>query len=269
MEYDLSPRNLLYGSVETGYRSGGFNLATGYTTFKPEFITAYTVGSKNRFFDNRVQLNVEAFDWQYRDQQISHIGTDLAGAQNNFTQNIGDASLRGAEADGRVLLTPDTLISADVQYLYSRYDNFTYQAPAGHNAPPYTSCAVTPAGAFYNVDCSGKSAYNSPKWTINLAGQQTFELGDHKVVAGIDTQYRSSHYDGFEFAPYELVASAWRSNAFVSYGGIDGRWDLTVFIRNIEGDRTPTFASNNAIGGLAVAIPSDPRTYGARISAKF
>ena len=271
VEYDLTASSLLYASIETGYRSGGFNLAAGYQTYQPEYITAYTLGSKNRFLDNRLQLNIEAFDWQYRGQQLSHIGLDLEGAQNNYTQNVGTSTLRGAEIDSRFLATRTTLLSGDVQYLYSDYTSYTYQAPAGTTAPPYTTCAVTLAAnpAFYNVNCSGKPAYNSPKWTLNLAAHQTFEFGEHKLVAGADTQYRTSRYDGFEYAPYELVRANWRSNAFLNWGPSDDRWMIGAFVRNIEGERTPTFATNNAIGGLAVVIPSDPRTYGVTITTKF
>ena len=270
VEYDVTPRSLLYGSVETGYRSGGFNLAVGFPTFGPEYITALTLGSKNRFFGNRAQLNLEVFDWYYSDQQLSHIGIDLAGDQSNFTQNIGKSTVRGAELDGRILVTPTTLVSGDVQYLDTDYKNFIYQAPAGHSAPPFTTCAVTPDGAtLYNVNCSGKPAFNSPKWTLNFAAQQTFDVGEFKIVTGADTQYRSSHYDGFEYASYELVNPTFRSNAFVTFSKSDSRWSLTGYVRNLEGLRTPTFAANNAIGGLGVVIPSDPRTYGVRVSTKF
>src|SRR5579883_927814 len=197
LEYDLTPHSLLYASVETGFRSGGFNLAEGYTTFKPEFITAYTIGSKNRFLENRVQVNLEGFYWNYHDQQEPHIGIDLGGNQGYFTQNIGGATIKGAEIEGRFLVTPTTLLSTDLQYLDASYDSYTYQAPV-RGGPPYTPCAVSPSSSptLYNVNCSGMPAYNSPRWTINLAAQQTFEFGDFKTVIGVDTQYRGSNYIG-------------------------------------------------------------------------
>lgn len=270
LELDLGPRSLLYASVETGYRSGGFSLASGYETYRPEFITAYTIGSKNRFFDNRVQLNLEAFYWNYRNQQVSHVGIDRGGQQGNFTENVGESSLKGGEVEGRLLLTRTTLLSADAQYLDTSYKTFKYQAPLG-TAPPYTTCAVAPAGnpAFYDVDCSGKPAFNSPKWTINLAGQQTFSIGNYKIVLGADTQYRSSQVIGFEYRPSQIAPANWRTNAMVSFGHIDDRWEIAAFVRNIEGGRTPTFASNVSIGSVDVVIPSAPRTYGVRLSGKF
>ena len=272
IEFDLTPRSLLYASVESGYRSGGFNLAAGYETYRPETITAYTIGSKNRFLDNRVQLNLEGFYWRYRNQQIPHIGTDLAGQQANFTQNIGRATIYGGEAEARFLATRNTLLSADVQYLHTNYSSFDYLAPAGRGTPPYTTCAVTPASnpAFFNVDCSGKPAYNSPKWTINLAGQQTFEVGpSYKIVLGADTQYRGAHYIGFEYRPSQHVGGEWRTNLFASFGDARDRWSVSGFIRNVEGKRTPTFAAANDIGQIDVVIPSAPRTYGVQASVRF
>ncbi|WP_375382352.1 TonB-dependent receptor [uncultured Sphingomonas sp.] len=270
VEFDLAPRSLLYASVETGYRSGGFSLASGYETYQPEYITAYTAGSKNRFFDNRLQLNFEGFYWKYRNQQISHVGIDNTGQQGNFTQNIGTSSIKGGEAEVRLLVTPTTELSADLQYLSTKYDSFTYLAPVG-TAPPYTTCAVSPTtgGVFYNVDCSGKPAYNSPKWTLNLAAQKTVPIGDYKVVFGADTQLRSSQYIGFEYRPAQLAPYNSRTNATISFGDARDRWTISGFVRNIEGDRTPTFASNVSIGSLDAVITSPPRTYGVRLGAKF
>ena len=270
-EFDLAPRSLLYASIETGYRSGGFSLASGYETYQPEYITAYTLGSKNRFFDNRLQLNLEAFYWKYRNQQISHVGIDNTGQQGNFTQNIGTSSIKGGEAEVRLLVTPTTELSADVQYLDTRYDTFTYLAPVG-TAPPYTTCAVSPTtgGVFYSVDCSGRPAYNSPKWTVNLAAQKTVELGGYKLVFGADTQLRSSQYIGFEYRPAQLAPANSRApNATISFGDAADGWTVSAFVRNIEGDRTPTFASNVSIGSLDAVITSPPRTYGVRVAGKF
>ncbi len=138
-EFDLAPRSLLYASYETGYRSGGFNLSAGYETFRPEYLDAYTIGIKNRLFGNRLQLNIEGFYWKYRDQQAGHTGVDKLGVQGNFVENIGRSTLKGVEAEAQLLATKTTLLSANVQYLDSKYKDFTYQVPVGA-APPYVGC---------------------------------------------------------------------------------------------------------------------------------
>ena len=135
VEYDLAPQSLLYATVESGYRAGGFSPATGFETYQPEFITAYTVGTKNRFLNNRVQLNLEGFLWNYNNQQISHVGVDLSGRAANFTQNVGKSRIKGFEVEGRVLITPTTLVSADVQYLDARYLSLHVSAALHRGGP--------------------------------------------------------------------------------------------------------------------------------------
>ncbi len=270
VEFDVADRSLLYATVESGYRSGGFSAALGFETYQPELITAYTVGLKNRFLDNRVQLNVEGFLWDYKDQQVSHLGLDLSGRTAQFIQNIGTSRIKGVEVEGRVLVTPTTLVSADVQYLDAKNRFFTYQQGSATGAP-LTGCAYALSAnpAFYNVNCAGTQAYNSPKWTVNLAAQQTFEVGDYKLVVGGDTQYKSGRTVGFEFLPEQRVGSTWMTNAQLSFGPADDRWSIAGFVRNIENDRILNFAVTHPLANALVGGSTAPRTYGVRASVKF
>ena len=59
--YDIAPDHLLYANVATGYKAGGFNASTPPNTYKPEYMTAYIIGSKNMFLQHRIVMNVEAW----------------------------------------------------------------------------------------------------------------------------------------------------------------------------------------------------------------
>jgi len=271
LEYDIGPRSLAYASVETGFRAGGFNLAVGYDQYKPEYITAYTIGTKNRFFNNRVQLNLEGYYWKYRNQQLAHIGVDLAGHQSYFAQNLGNLTIYGLDAEGRFLLTPSTALSGQVQYLHTKYTSFEFQVPTGV-APPFTSCANAvdaAAPGFTNVNCSGMPGYNSPRWTVNLGGEQTFRLRDYKLVASVDTQYRSGRYVGFDFSEGEYANPTWQTSAQLTFGPDNDAWSIAGFIRNIENDRYLAYAAQFAVGSSTIAVTAPPRTYGVRASVKF
>ena len=270
VEYDLAERSLLYGSVETGYRSGGFNPATGFETYQPEYITAFTLGSKNRFFGNRVQLNVEAFWWKYRNQQISAVRNDLDGRTANITQNVGKSRIRGVEVEGRFLLTPSTLLSTDIQYLDAKNLDFVYQQ-ANTGTPPLVGCGYTlnTAATLYSVNCTGLPAYNSPKWTLNFGGQQTIPLGAFQFVAQADTQYRTSRYAGFAYLPEQKLGDVWRTNAQLSVGPADNKWLIAGFVRNIENKRTIAYSATTPLANALVAGTLAPRTYGVRGSVRF
>ena len=270
VEYDLAERSLLYGSVESGYRSGGFNPATGFETYQPEYITAFTVGSKNRFFGNRVQLNVEAFWWKYRNQQISAVRNDLDGRTANITQNVGRSRIRGVEVEGRLLVTRNTLVSTDIQYLDAKNLDFVYQQ-ANTGTPPLVGCGYTlnTAGTLYNVNCTGLPSYNSPKWTLNFGAQQTIPLGAFEVVAQADTQYRTSRYAGFAYLPEQKLGDVWRTNAQLSFGPSSDQWSISGFVRNIENKRTIAYSATTPLANALVAGTLAPRTYGVRGSIRF
>jgi iron complex outermembrane receptor protein len=268
VEFDVGPRSLFYASIDTGYRSGGFSVATGFETYQPETITAYTIGVKNRFFGNRLQANVEAFVWDYKNQQVSHVGLDLANNTANFTQNVGSSKIKGVEVDTKLLVTPTTLIGADLQYLDAKQKDFTYLAGAG--APPITGCPITivPGASPYLINCSNLPSYNSPKWTLNFLGQQTIKLDRFNIVLTADTQYRSSRYIGFAYLPQQLVGSSWTTNAQIQFSPDRERWSIAAYVRNIEGDRIPVYSiagsSNFLVDGTTA-----PRTYGLRLTAKY
>lgn len=270
VEFDAGPQSLLYASLETGYRSGGFSAAAGFESYQPEFITAYTLGSKNRFFDNRLQLNVEAFWWEYKDQQVNRVGLDINGRTANFTSNVGRSRIKGVEVEGRFLLTPDSLISANVQYLDAKQRSFSYTAGPGQ--PPLTGCAVSfnaASASPYTVNCAGLTSYNSPKWTVNLAGQQTIPLGSYKLVAGVDTQYKSRRPIGFSYVPESFVGPNWTTNAQLAFGADDDSWTIAAYVRNIENNRIPLYSSLHPTALFLIAGTTAPRIYGVRGSFRF
>ena len=275
VEFDVAPRSLLYASVETGYRSGGFAASVGHETYQPEYITAYTVGSKNRFFGNRLQLNLEGFLWNYRNQQVNHVGVDSAGRTSNFTDNIGTSKIYGAEVEAQALITKTTLISADVQYLHAQNKSFSYTTGAA--TPPLVGCPYTlqPASgtnpAVYVINCSGFPANNAPRWTANVSAQQTVPLGEYQIVFGADTQYKSGRFINFYYLSQGggYVDHSWQTNAQVSFGPASGKWSIAGFIRDIEDNRTPVYASPTPVFNLFAVGTTPPRTFGGRVSVKF
>jgi iron complex outermembrane receptor protein len=273
IEYDLAPRSLLYASYETGYRSGGFNSAAGFATYQPEYIDASTVGIKNIFFDNRLQLNYEGFYWMYRNQQVSHVGLDANGKTANYTQNIGRSRIWGSEIDARALATPTTLLSADIQYLHAQDISFAFQQgiPTPFSPPPLSGCAVSPTAnpMLYNVNCAGKPAYNSPSWTLNLAAQQTFPIGSYNLALGADTQFKTHRAVGFEYLPQEYVGDTWQSNAQISFGPSKERWSIAAFVHNIEDRRIITGTAIHPTANILTVQVTEPRLYGVRVWVKF
>lgn len=272
VEWDARPSSLLYANVSTGFKAGGFFFGpTGNNTYEPEKVTAYTVGSKNRFLYDRLQLNAEVFYLDYKDQQISHLVQTNRGPLF-VTSNAGTATVQGAEAQLEYLLPNGTKISGQVQYLDTRYDDLTLDVPAF--ADNYFGCALASTAAGINVrDCSGKPLLQSPKWTLALALEHSFKVGQGATL----TPQLSSRYESERDTAYNYIAQT-RSDKYtstdfsLSFAPASGHWYTTAYVRNIENDDVISFAFPNP-GYPAINVVSGtlkpPRTYGLQVGAHF
>jgi iron complex outermembrane receptor protein len=282
LEFDLARRSLLYADVATGFKSGGFFIAALDNTFAPEELIAYTIGSKNRFLDNRLQVNLEAFHWDYKDQQINYIGP-IRTSQTTFgaglvTTNAGRSRMDGAEAEINFQLTQFDLLSADIQYLNGRYVDFKYTAVSANGAPLRNNCLLTrtsspplasPAQP-YVVDCSGKPQINSPQWTASLSYERTFELADdRKFIGGLRTRVESGRYLSPEYLPEEYQGAYHTFDAYLTLFGAKDRWSITGFVNNIGNRTVYAGAVLRPIIPVVYDILRPPRTYGVRLGFHY
>ncbi len=111
---DFTDQTLVYGSYSRGYKGGGANPpgviplagffpgqggfsspsnATHPLTFKPEFVDALEVGTKNTLLDGTMTFNADVFYYKYQNYQISEI-VDRTSVNLNF-----DAHVKGAEVE--------------------------------------------------------------------------------------------------------------------------------------------------------------------------
>jgi iron complex outermembrane receptor protein len=108
---DFTDQTLLYASYSHGYKAGGANPpgaifleegnSAGLTnipfvdhplTFKPEYIEAFELGTKNTLLDNSLTLNGDIFYYNYTGYQISEI-VDRTAINNNYNAHVEGAEV--------------------------------------------------------------------------------------------------------------------------------------------------------------------------------
>jgi iron complex outermembrane receptor protein len=277
-QWDVTPASMLYATVATGFHSGGFFFSADNPVYQPEHIHAYTLGSKNRFLNGRLQANLEAFYWDYKDEQFSHLSLDSHFDIVFKTENIGHVPIKGAEIQTQYLLTDHTLLGAQAQYLDSYYRQFTYDQPL---IPPLSGCPVSsafgPGGPVYTVNCQGQQPPQSPRWTVNLALQHTLPLPEGKaLVASINTHYQTKTPTGLDNLSPELQGSYWMTDAVLTWRSEGNRWNVSAFVNNIENAAVKGTTFFEPFGGIAPGSPPiaaaslrPPRVYGVRVAAHF
>jgi iron complex outermembrane receptor protein len=106
-QLDFTDQTLLYASYSHGYKAGGANPPGAVfpvldtvsqtfpdhpQTFKPEYIEAFELGTKNTLLDGALTLNGDIFYYNYTGYQISEI-VDRTAINNNYNAHVEGAEV--------------------------------------------------------------------------------------------------------------------------------------------------------------------------------
>ena len=302
LEHDLARDNMLYATVSTGFKAGGFNQAASVinpsapSSFQPETLTAYELGSKNRFLDQRLQVNVELFYWDYKNHQEPHINLDGQDQIDFAYTNAGKATSSGVDLEVEWQATSADRLNGTVEYNHAYYNSFTYDVPNNASGGPFargagngfssfeplsplaanTACATSPitAGPLMggvHVDCSGYQLLHAPSWmaTAGFSHRFTFASGG-SLTPALDAQYSGPQWLAIDFLPAERAPSYVTTNATLTYVAASDHWSIVAFGRNLTNQTVETVAFENPfIAGYVTGSVGLPRTYGARLSVRF
>lgn len=286
-EFDVNDDSMLYATANTGFKAGGFSAngdnATVGNSYEPEKIRAFAIGSKNRFAQDRLQLNAETFFWKYEDHQESYLApTNPPYQVFGFTTiNVPEAEIYGLDVDFTALVTDNDQIGVRAQYLHAEYTDFVFNvsrpgefqpAPNGSpgTQPPVTVCDSTYLSqGLYSVDCTGQQMPRAPELSLTLDYAHTFQLsGGATIVPGVRAQYSSDYWSSVDYNPLQKQESYVMWDADLSYFSDDKGWNVTAYINNI-GDEDVYSNSFSHPSGLVFNALRPPRTYGVRVGVNF
>jgi iron complex outermembrane recepter protein len=299
-EYDLADNSMLYGDVSTSYRTQGMSFSSSGTTYPPEKLLAFSAGAKNRFFGKKLQLNVSAFYYRYRNYlAVGDNASSIVDYNNNgyldsedianyaangndatdeeASKAVGAARFYGLDLQTSTIITTNDRVDLSVSYLrkYFKHLYFDYSYMAN-------DMGLT------DFDYSGEQMPNSPKWSIDASYSHMFNMWNGgSLTAKLEAKYRSSYVlnyqsytitqvQGATSEPYFYISDAtgYRDqeayhleNVSVVYADPSGRWTLSGYVNNIENYAVKTSFMSGAGGGTLML--GDPRTYGGILSVKF
>lgn len=247
---------LLYLSVSEGAKAGvtPVNAASTSTQQAPagqEILRAYELGLKAGLFDRTMQLNISAFYYDYTDKQLSVYFADPIYTALARLNNIPDSHAYGVEADLTWRPTQHLTLIGNVTYLETSINNYNGINASGlpqvfdERSFPYSPTWQIAGTALYDTEISstlGFQAALNGRWQSESAA----DLGDDPRFA-IDA--------------YGLL------NASAGIHSLDGRWELSIWGRNLTDTYYWTTVASNA--NVVVRFPGQPATFGATLTFNF
>ncbi|MHC9085474.1 TonB-dependent receptor [Luteimonas sp. RIT-PG2_3] len=259
LDYAVTPDIMVYGLATRGFKSGGYNIRANAVAvprsaepFDDETVDSFEVGSKMAFLDQRLFLNLSAFHNKYKDIQLSvftGIDTNNDGIDDQFFgdfTNAGAGTVNGVEVEYQYLPTANWLISGNVAWLHTKYDEYLDRG-------------------------------------VNVADQMRFTNAP-KVSGGINVEYRTPLANGGNLSTrvgYTYQSEVWPTtdlspairqdgygllNAGVNWR-LDEAWSFSLQGSNLTDKEYRTTGYNIPAVGSLIGFYGAPRQY--TLSARY
>jgi len=253
---------MAFARVSTGYKAGGFSPRSDVRAdFKPETATAYELGLKAEWLDQRLRTNLSFFQTDYEDLQVPVF---RAGAQglSSIVQNAGEATIRGLELEVVLALSEGLKLDAAYGYTDPEYDVYLFRDPVTNLVRN-----VADQARFLNV----------PKNSLHVGAEYNRQFSIGQFSARLDWFDRGERY----FAPLDFVSVF---NEQVKDPGTEnlrarialsemplgsGTWEVALWGDNLTDHDNVGYGID--FGGLGVGGVSftEPRRYGLDVRLKF
>ncbi|HEX3914307.1 MAG TPA: TonB-dependent receptor [Steroidobacteraceae bacterium] len=270
VSYAFDDHNMMYASASKGYRTGGANSgipsrcdtdlnALGYTSapvsYGPDSVWNYEVGSKNQLLKGRLQLAGSVYydKWSGIQESIS-----LPSCALNFVANLGEATSKGFDLQGDLLLGSQLTLGLAAGYNKAEYSKSLYSAPN-----PLT-------GIQSSVALQGNALSEAHPWTVALNARYDFHVWERAGYFRVDYEYASEqttptagedprnqiYTPGFILTPATNLVSMRLGTTSIS------DWDISLFVNNVFDSHIPFYQNGGAEDLIYTQRTFRPRTIG-------
>ena len=294
VQWDASENAMLYASIGTGFKGGGYDQAyssagyeirladpvTGELTgesvpgadasileYEPEEVIAYEVGAKMRLLDGAAELNIAVFRSEYDDLQTSSLVGDVFRVGN-----AGESISQGVEVDGRWQATDRLSFGGAVAYLDAYYDDFegaTCTIPQATDPANNPGCLqedgsnIEAFGQPGGQNLKNETLLFAPEWSATLTARYVMPVSETLVLANsLDVNYEDSFYSALDLDPNTKHGSTTIFNARIALASVDRSWSVALIGKNLTDKKSniwnndvPISDSNSYFG-----LPNRPRS---------
>jgi iron complex outermembrane recepter protein len=305
LEYDAAENVMIYGNYASSYRSGdSMAMPDANGNYPdPEELDSYTIGAKSRWLENKLQFNIAAYYYDYKNKLCTGYKEATGLTEYAFGYDAITASDDG-RGNASATFEPDgqypTMDPNNPAQIYT----FKLNDPNSQGTGSFTSKGVdlqttwVPTGSdrvnlsisyldsrwetlsfhyywsmiFPDENYEGLTPTNAPKWSVTGNYEHVFMLGGvGTLTPRVDIYYKSEYsmiWNPADKDPYgygtQEAYTTFDLSAALDHSS--GRWSLNAYCKNVT-----NYAVKKSYMGMMsyTMMIGDPRTYGASLSVRF
>ncbi len=274
---DFSPTedDLVYFSVTTGYRAGGFNLGFNSPTpvYDKEDIIAYELGYKGQWFDGTMQVNAAAYLYDYTGIALQFREDGGLFGPGTSVSNGPDVETIGFEGDVLWLATDNLTLGMNYSYTDTTYQSNSDKLIIDNSNPFAPTGVYTEDELSVNID--GEPVPRIPKNKVTAWAEYTMNMGDNGKVVFLTslgwTDEFSARGSPRPETPLTVANDYKRWDARVTWNSANEQWGVSAFVNNITdelGIRNMNVEDQDQNFRYTVE-PTNPRMGGVEVQYKF
>jgi iron complex outermembrane receptor protein len=285
------------GAAAVGGDAGeGTALTTVNVSTPPDSMTAYEVGSKNRFLDNKLEVNIDGFYYHFQSLTISATGANDANQTTVIAHAQTGTKAWGSELEVTALVTSNDRVDVSLTWEPTETGISPYALPECFNFGTPTHPAISVLGSSTNLAlCSAKNLaanastvnwvryapgvstntplFYAPLWSGNIGYSHVFDLASGATVTASLTEHFQSSENVSAAQFYDGVQRSYHmTNLSVGYDTADGKWRLTAWVKNLENTAVNLGSESGATVSATDYVyytMAPPRMWGVNLTAKF
>lgn len=241
-DWFVNDNSMAYLHLSRGYKGGGFSIGQ-FDIFDPEVVNAAEGGLKTQLWDNRAQLNVAAFYYDYQDLQVNFLLFTLF-----TTDNAAEATIQGIEFEGLAMPTENLLLSANLSLLSAEFDSYQFSD---------------------TLSLDGDTLNRAPEVSLSLTAQYSFNLLNiGSLTLRADYYWQDHVYYRVQNIDRHKADAFHTADLRATLTTLDGRWEFEAFAKNVtdeDNQRGLTVSDGLSSGNNSFISYYPPRTIGVRV----
>ena len=268
LSWEPSEQWNLFASYREWFLPGGFSLGATPQAglklsdfqFDSEEVEGYEVGFKALLFNDRLSLDVIAYDYEFTNLQVNLYVPETASF---VVGNAGEALTSGVESNVRWLVSEQLQLHASATWNEGEYANYNSQCYTLQSAKQGCDPATN------TQDLDGKSLPRAPELTFGAGGLFTVPMGSLTLFLGGDAYWSDDNQLETTNSPFLVQDSYWRLDVSAAVETTDGKWRASVIGRNVTGEDVGIFGATRGFTNDQLATIQRLERWNLELTYKF